>query len=654
MKKNIFFNLIKMTISKKNKLITDSQLSTKILISFLFFIVVFPVDANAQNPEAAPFGFHQGNANNYEYLFDLGASWSREGLYIVWNWVDVNRNGHFSFKNAIAPPKPGEPNSGGPVNYDEELLYIPDEVMIMKNILPFRKRGEFADEAEKNHYYNFVKATVERYDGDSDLGCTESYPDCYSIGDNEYPDQKLIERLQRNPVKYWQVCNQLFDVCEIDCKNTYAAKFAEVLKLTYISAKEANPSVQILIAGDSQMMEYPAVFNELNGEYIDIIDLHRFGVESQYNAKDDLDYIKAALVNAGFNLSDLKFWITETNTYSGDPVPRVADEIIDLPYQNEKQHASGLIKIYVSDLAQGVEKVFWAWNIVEGYHRNGSIFDYSGLIYDGFEWTGISTDDPNGIYSNDPEDILYDKGAGVKKLAYYTYKVMTQKLAGSNWENTTIVTEGTDNIYVYKFHNNENPIWIIWWDWFNDPSYSDGDLIEYELIVDNADSVIVTGAVPNVESGNEILPPYYLSYFPLYKENVENGSVIINLKKEPIYVEVVSNTTTVEKLPEGDIPSRIYLSANYPNPFNPTTMIKYNIPNLGNVHSHFPQHVLLKVYDMLGREVATLVDDSQSPGSYEVEFTPKSGLASGAYIYRLSVTSRAGSYSEVRKMLLLK
>jgi hypothetical protein len=80
---------------------------------------------------------------------------------------------------------------------------------------------------------------------------------------------------------------------------------------------------------------------------------------------------------------------------------------------------------------------------------------------------------------------------------------------------------------------------------------------------------------------------------------------------------------------------------NYPNPFNPTTHIKYQLPESG--------HVSLKVFDVLGREVMELVDGQQAAGSYNVNFDALD-LASGIYIYRL----KAGSYVSIKKMMLLK
>jgi hypothetical protein len=100
-------------------------------------------------------------------------------------------------------------------------------------------------------------------------------------------------------------------------------------------------------------------------------------------------------------------------------------------------------------------------------------------------------------------------------------------------------------------------------------------------------------------------------------------------------------------------PLEFALSQNYPNPFNPTTKIKFTIPTplsppfakggkTGGV-------VTLKVYDILGNEIATLVNEEKPAGSYEVEFDAR-GLTSGIYFYQL----RAGDYVETKKMVLLR
>jgi hypothetical protein len=90
-----------------------------------------------------------------------------------------------------------------------------------------------------------------------------------------------------------------------------------------------------------------------------------------------------------------------------------------------------------------------------------------------------------------------------------------------------------------------------------------------------------------------------------------------------------------------DIPQSYSLAQNYPNPFNPSTTIEYSIPKSGSVK--------LTVYNFLGEEVVTLVNDFKETGVYKVNFNSKD-LTSGIYFYRLD----AGNYSSVKKMILLK
>lgn len=103
--------------------------------------------------------------------------------------------------------------------------------------------------------------------------------------------------------------------------------------------------------------------------------------------------------------------------------------------------------------------------------------------------------------------------------------------------------------------------------------------------------------------------------------------------------QVTSIVTSVEN--EEILPIEFRLYNNFPNPFNPSTTIKFDIAERGLV--------TLKVYDILGREISTLVNEEKDIGRYEVSFGLPY-LASGIYIYRLE----AGSFVNVKKMLLIK
>ena len=108
----------------------------------------------------------------------------------------------------------------------------------------------------------------------------------------------------------------------------------------------------------------------------------------------------------------------------------------------------------------------------------------------------------------------------------------------------------------------------------------------------------------------------------------------------------------VKENQRSQLPLEYSLSQNYPNPFNPSTTINYSIPN---VETHGHASVVLLVYDILGREVTTLVNQQQKAGNYEVTFDA-SHLTSGIYFYRLQIypTGRGESFVESKKMILLK
>jgi hypothetical protein len=130
--------------------------------------------------------------------------------------------------------------------------------------------------------------------------------------------------------------------------------------------------------------------------------------------------------------------------------------------------------------------------------------------------------------------------------------------------------------------------------------------------------------------------------------------------KDPTNPAVASKDTLTVKLVRGtitgvdglyEIPTRFALDQNYPNPFNPTTRIGYQVPSPpgqggGNLGA---ERVRLVVYDLLGREVAVLVDEAQQPGTYQVTFDG-ANLSAGTYMYRLT----AGSRAESQRMLLVK
>lgn len=180
--------------------------------------------------------------------------------------------------------------------------------------------------------------------------------------------------------------------------------------------------------------------------------------------------------------------------------------------------------------------------------------------------------------------------------------------------------------------------------------WNEGRIYNYSIMV-STDSINWTTVKQNILSSNtewteenfEPIPARYVRIV-VHSNNQNNWA---SLWETEFYGQLmVSNDDGIK-----EIPNDFVLEQNYPNPFNPSTKIRYSIPasSLNPFSKGEGTLVSLKVFDILGNEVATLVDEYKEPGRYEVEFDA-SELASGVYIYRL----QADGYLNTRKMILLR
>ena len=165
-----------------------------------------------------------------------------------------------------------------------------------------------------------------------------------------------------------------------------------------------------------------------------------------------------------------------------------------------------------------------------------------------------------------------------------------------------------------------------------DPMFIGGDPFDYNLS-DNS---------PSINAGT----PFY----------VWEGDTLINLSSDEYIGEApdmgaLESDVLISVEEESAIPNEFKLEQNYPNPFNPTTKIQYTLPAV--VKENFPslllQNVTLKIYDILGREIAILVNKKQPAGNYEIQFDARN-LTTGIYYYQL----KTGSYTKTKKMIVLK
>lgn len=121
---------------------------------------------------------------------------------------------------------------------------------------------------------------------------------------------------------------------------------------------------------------------------------------------------------------------------------------------------------------------------------------------------------------------------------------------------------------------------------------------------------------------------------------IKDGTVFAGTD-QGVWRRSLSEITAVEKN-NSEVPAKFNLQQNYPNPFNPATTIEYSLPKSGQV--------ILKVLDVSGREITTLVNEYKSAGNHTVNYTTASSLSSGVYFYQVS----AGGMIQTKKMLLMK
>ncbi len=170
----------------------------------------------------------------------------------------------------------------------------------------------------------------------------------------------------------------------------------------------------------------------------------------------------------------------------------------------------------------------------------------------------------------------------------------------------------------------------------------DGDFYDIDFVDSlNGWAVAQSGQIMSTTDGGVTWDNYQVpSYVPLREIDMiglnngyvfGKGGAILKYGEIPSFREEKSNQLPVEE----------FLYQNYPNPFNPITKIKYTVA--------LPTYVTIKVFDILGNEIETIVNEEKVPGDYEANFDA-SGLVSGIYFYRI----KAGDFIETKKMILLK
>ncbi|NJD21861.1 MAG: T9SS type A sorting domain-containing protein [Melioribacter sp.] len=254
-----------------------------------------------------------------------------------------------------------------------------------------------------------------------------------------------------------------------------------------------------------------------------------------------------------------------------------------------------------------------------------------------------------GIYNQVKYNI--QKNLGMNAYCYFT--------CGGTFFPCPNPGSNLSNLKWYNYFRGLHPVTN---DYFSIPAEFGGGKTKYTL---SGDPIAKTGWIDGVQrpphdryfemsTGPFVLSPHETQElviaeiaamgkdrFDSIKELKDYTRFITNIYRDSLYRSPEILTGIDDKI--YSIPTKFSLGQNYPNPFNPSTVINYQL-------SEFC-YVTLKVYDILGREVATLVDDHKQPGYYNSQFSiANNKLSSGVYYYRL----KAGNYVETKKMVLMK
>lgn len=277
----------------------------------------------------------------------------------------------------------------------------------------------------------------------------------------------------------------------------------------------------------------------------------------------------------------------------------------------------------------------------------------------GLNWSNPDTINPGNNYDSDP-DVVIDNQNRIH-LFFHQYPV------GNPFWGANIRYSYSDNLGVNWYHNTYDQISetgfrshlvegsrydavnnILWTFWKDERDFYNGQ--------ERGDMVCIF----STNRGESWTPPEFVTdrdSFPIgYKAAclTSDGSVAVNYEVSDTIMGLGIRTVYFRKRqsPIGintignDVPQDFILFQNYPNPFNPVTKIKFDIPAEGKGNT---VNVKLIIYDVLGRELTTLVNEQLNPGVYEVNFDGRN-YPSGVYFYQLYT----GSFTETKKMILLK
>jgi hypothetical protein len=400
-------------------------------------------------------------------------------------------------------------------------------------------------------------------------------------------------------VHYWQIGNEI----PIPTTDSNKKKYVEWVKITSRAIHCADSDAKIVLIAQTDGFTLwnwlRNVIIELStSNFFDAIDIHHWGNKSNYQMPA-VRQVRQLLDS--LRLYKVQIWSCENGTWAYQPSnPPI--------YQTQEEQARSLIQRYVYNIGLGLDKLFWN-NLMEWFDFNGdqgSIFNSMGLIGD-----GMRNSEPAQNF-NKP------------RVSYYSYKMLSQLIDAdkARYEDKMSIHK-EPNLYAYHYISltkDSTAFYILW-------KNSGNQTIMFHI---NSHQALVTNMI--TDSLGNIRAEYTV--------NADNqGNVSITVGVDPLSISEISKPTSVQN--ELSTLKQFELYQNYPNPFNPTTTIRFSIPKR--------EHTTLKIFDVLGKEVVTLVEDEINPGEHSVIFNAQS-LASGLYFYHLSTST----FCQTKSMAVMK
>jgi len=455
----------------------------------------------------SPFGFNSHSSYTIinqtepiiEAMNETGAGYYR--LWTFWHLIEPEQD-NFQFEEK---------------GYDEEVINLVNNDIEIVGVLtrtpcwaaqnPFGcSEWNTKIPANFEDYYHFINRTIERYKPGGILATQQGWDDGQGIN-------------------FWEIWNEP-DLMYKDFRED-PGKYAEMLKGAYRIINNTDPEAQVLLGGlslcsgcettNTEFLE--ELYQSDSKNYFDIMSFHYY-VENAWRiwSYDDdvhglfttIDYVKDTMDKYG---DEKPIWNTEG----------AAGYIDDYNESKENQimQAQYIPRYFVSQLANGVENVFWFYFI-----------DYWST-----EYLGV-VKRPSGEPLNESSDV-----SKLYKLSYYTYKLMTEKLSGSDWNKTETIMENQNNTYIYKFIQDNESIYVAWWDYWDENATEKSIL----LPVNFTGNALITNAVPNATNGSELNSSQYPEFFETEILPVVDGRVNLTLREDPVFVE------EIEKSPSADL-----------------------------------------------------------------------------------------------------